>query len=61
MVEYGVALLPLPALCPQVTIHPDYVKNVRDQADIALVKLDRNVKFALGKIAPICLPSKHGG
>ena len=46
---------------PQVTIHPDYVKNVRDQADIALVKLDRNVKFALGKIAPICLPSKQGG
>jgi len=41
----------------EVIIHPDYVKDKRDQADIALIKLDREIKFMKRKVQPICLPN----
>jgi hypothetical protein len=41
-----------------VTIHPDYVMNKRDSADIALVRLDRNIQFKVPDVMPICLPSE---
>jgi len=42
-----------------VTIHPDYVMSTRDEADIALVRLDRDILFKIPDVMPICLPS-HG-
>ncbi len=41
-----------------MTIHPDYVMGKRDTADIALVRLDRNILFKIPDVMPICLPSK---
>ncbi|XP_059083883.1 uncharacterized protein LOC131881128 [Tigriopus californicus] len=39
----------------EILIHPKYARNVRDQHDIALVKLRREVRFNRLQM-PICLP-----
>ena len=42
-----------------VKIHPLYVKNKRDQNDIALIKIRKSFDFSdREKVSPICLPSK---
>ena len=42
-----------------VKIHPLYVKNKRDQNDIALIKTRKSFDFSdKEKVSPICLPSK---
>ena len=39
-----------------IIIHPEFVSKKRDQADIALVEVDRAIMFEEGKVGPICLP-----
>ena len=39
-----------------IVIHEEYVRGIRDQADIALVEVDREIEFVDGKVGPICLP-----
>ena len=42
-----------------VKIHPLYVKNKRDQNDIALIETSKSFDFSdKEKVSPICLPSK---
>ena len=44
----------------KITIHPLYVKEKRDQNDIALLETEESFNFSLqDKISPICLPSKN--
>ena len=40
----------------RIILHPEYVKGERDQADIALIEVDREIQFVAGKVGPICLP-----
>ena len=40
----------------QIVIYPSYVRNKRDQNDIALVHLGRTLEFRPGTVQPICLP-----
>ena len=40
----------------KIILHPEYVKGKRDQADIALIEVDREIQFVAGKVGPICLP-----
>ena len=40
----------------RIILHPEYVKGERDQADIALIQVDREIQFMAGKVGPICLP-----
>ena len=39
-------------------LHPDYVPSGKT-SDLALVQVDRRVKFRKGLISPICLPHKN--
>ena len=40
-----------------IKIHEEYVRGVRDQADIALIYVNREIVFVSGKVGPICLPT----
>jgi len=40
----------------EVRIHPDYVVNSTDHADIALVRLAKKAVFRPGHVSKICLP-----
>ena len=43
-----------------VKIHPLYVKNKRDQNDIALIETRKSFDFSdKEKVSPICLPSRY--
>ena len=45
----------LPIVHREIVLHPDYIRNEKDQNDIALVKLRR--KAILNELVnPICLP-----
>jgi len=39
-----------------VTIHPEYVRPSRPQANLCLIKLEKNIDFEPGHVSPICLP-----
>ena len=40
----------------KIILHPEYVRGKRDQADIALIEVNREIHFVTGKVGPICLP-----
>ena len=43
-----------------VKIHPLYIKDKRDQNDIALIETSKSFDFSdKEKVSPICLPSKQ--
>ena len=49
-----------PIQAKSIKIHPDYIQKIRNQNDIALIRIAKKFDFSNPKkISPICLPSNY--